>query len=258
MSRIFFRETYIIIVPSFSEVELHEHPMLHLFCGDPGEVVAGETTVRGNAIFLAANVKHILKKENACKLFFLFDTGSTYAERMEERYLKGRDCCTGNAEYGKFLEQIGNKTDEEIISFAEKLLTELFGQPDSRPVQDERMTELLQNIRQGKYFQKSIADMAADVFLSESRLQHLFKETMGISIKNYMLIRQMEYAYRLVMGGQSITFAAMEAGFCSPAHLAYTCKKNTGIAISNVNAEAAAERQQNFDSNEMGDMLHSR
>ena len=64
MSRIFFQETYIIIVPSFPEVELHEHPMLHLFCGDPGEVAVGEATVRGNAIFLAANVKHILPSLN--------------------------------------------------------------------------------------------------------------------------------------------------------------------------------------------------
>lgn len=235
MSRIFFRETYIIIVPSFPEVELHEHPMLHLFCGDPCEVVTDGAAVRGNAVFLAANVKHLLKKENACKLFFLFDPGSTYACHMEERYLKGRDCCVGHAEYGNFFEQIEDKTDEDIISFAEKLLTELFGLPDGKLLQDERMVELLQKIRQGKYFQKSVADIASDVFLSEGRLQHLFKETVGISIKNYLLIRQMEYAYQLVMGGQSITFAAMEAGFCSPAHLAYTCKKNTGIAISNVN-----------------------
>ena len=44
----------------------------------------------------------------------------------------------------------------------------------------------------------------------------------------------MEHAYRFVSLGGKITQAAMESGFASSAHLAYTCKTLTGVSISDV------------------------
>ena len=76
--------------------------------------------------------------------------------------------------------------------------------------------------------------IAEAVFLSESRLTHLFKENVGISLKSYILIRRLEQAYRFVNSGGKVTQAAMESGFASSAHLAYTCKTLTGISITEV------------------------
>ena len=51
MSRIIFRETYTIVIPSFYEVELHSHSMLHLFLSDKEcEVSIENEQVRGEAI----------------------------------------------------------------------------------------------------------------------------------------------------------------------------------------------------------------
>lgn len=47
-------------------------------------------------------------------------------------------------------------------------------------------------------------------------------------------MRRMEYAYRLISTGSKITWAAQESGFSSSAHLAYTCKKLTGVSITDV------------------------
>ena len=44
----------------------------------------------------------------------------------------------------------------------------------------------------------------------------------------------MRYAYELVLYGRSITYAALEAGFGSSAHLAAVCREQMGISISGV------------------------
>ena len=48
------------------------------------------------------------------------------------------------------------------------------------------------------------------------------------------MIARLKYAYKLVMEGKSKTFASFEAGFAGPAHLAYVCKKQMGISITDV------------------------
>ncbi len=57
---------------------------------------------------------------------------------------------------------------------------------------------------------------------------------MGVSLKGYLIIARLKYAYKLVIEGKSKTYASMEAGFATPAHLAYICKKQMGISISDV------------------------
>lgn len=209
--------------------------MLHLFMGvGTCDVVVDKEIVSGDAIFVASNTEHIPGKENVCKLFFLFDPTSSYAEQAKTLYLKEKSYCVIDIADKSFLNRIEEKTDEEIIAFSKELLERIFEVSEEGMKKDERILKLVEDIKRGKYFHQSVAEIASDVYISESRLQHLFKETTGITLKNYLLMKQMEYCYKLVLAGNSITYAAMEAGFASPAHLAYTCKKQTGISITAV------------------------
>lgn len=235
MSRIIFQDTYVIVIPSFSEVENHSHSMLHLFMSDRScEVVIDNVSVSGRGIFVASNIEHGIRKENISKLFFLLDPTSGYADKVKELYLKENNHSVISIDESQFISRIEEKTDEEIIAFSQVVLEELLGGSCEMFPKDERVIHLVENIKKRKCFHKSIVDIAHELYISESRLQHLFKEEMGITLKNYMLFKKMEYAYQLVLAGKSITYAAMEAGFSSAAHLAYTCKKCTGISISNV------------------------
>ncbi len=235
MSRIIFQDTYTIVLPSFGEVERHAHAMLHLFLGDGNcEIGVGDKMAAGNAVFVDGDTEHILKNNHGCKLFFLFDPTSDYAKMVKEQYLKGANHCVVNVPDNALLKDIGTKSECEILSIAQKILQGLFVPVEACVSQDERIETLIARIRNRSYVQKSTAEMADDLCMSESRLQHLFKETMGIRLKNYMLMKQVAYAYELVMEGHPITFAALEAGFSTPAHLAYTCKKYMGISVSNV------------------------
>jgi len=78
-----------------------------------------------------------------------------------------------------------------------------------------------------KYFSKKTG-------LSESRLAHLFKEETGIPLKSYIVLHKLQRAYDSIFNGETITTAALNAGFDSPSHLAYTNKMMTGMSAINI------------------------
>lgn len=74
--------------------------------------------------------------------------------------------------------------------------------------------------------------------LSESRLAHLFKEETGIPLKSYIVLHKLQKAYELIFNGENITTAALDAGFDSPSHLAYTNKMMTGMSATNITRDS--------------------
>lgn len=74
--------------------------------------------------------------------------------------------------------------------------------------------------------------LADNVFLSSSRLSHLFKEQTGIPLKSYIILHQMERAFDELFAGRNITEASMIADFDSPSHFASTVKKMMGMTVS--------------------------
>ena len=68
--------------------------------------------------------------------------------------------------------------------------------------------------------------------LSKSRVSHIFKENIGISIKRYLVLEKMKKCYEYFKTTGSITNASINAGFYSSSHFATTCKKMFGISFS--------------------------
>jgi AraC-like DNA-binding protein/mannose-6-phosphate isomerase-like protein (cupin superfamily) len=75
----------------------------------------------------------------------------------------------------------------------------------------------------------TIEALAQDVFISPSRLQHLFKERTGMSIINHLnRIRIEQASALLVRPGASVSRIAADVGFHSPAYFSSLFKKLTG------------------------------
>lgn len=74
--------------------------------------------------------------------------------------------------------------------------------------------------------------VAERVGLSLSRLQHVFKADMGISMKRYMLWRRLVAGLEGLHGGASLVDAALEAGFSDSAHFSRSCADMLGLAPS--------------------------
>jgi AraC-like DNA-binding protein len=97
---------------------------------------------------------------------------------------------------------------------------------------DPRIALLLNNVhtQPGRLFTgQELADI---VCLSQSRMQHLFKQQMGIPIRRYLLWARLRRVMELAIGGQSLTAASHDSGFSDSAHFTRTFHAMFGIAPS--------------------------
>lgn len=70
--------------------------------------------------------------------------------------------------------------------------------------------------------------------LSVSRFLHLFSEQIGVPFRRYRIWNRVRAAMKLVLGGNSFTDAAMEAGFTDSAHFARCFRETFGVTPSYV------------------------
>ena len=227
MSRIVFEDEYVIVVPTFKEVVPHKHPFLHIFfLGDGG--------IYDEAAVVGSGMVHTMQGPDKCRLFLMIDPTSDLAD-----YLNSKVLTDGGPEQIKLKVPliIDGEDDLSISNSVKKCLKDnSFCMPKNadEEIEDYRVVRLTREIRDYKHLDDKIDKIASEYGLSESRLSHAFKESAGISLKGYLTIAQLKYAYKLVTEGESKTHAALEAGFASPAHLAYICKTQMGISITDV------------------------
>ncbi|WP_299440852.1 AraC family transcriptional regulator [uncultured Aquimarina sp.] len=99
---------------------------------------------------------------------------------------------------------------------------------------DDRIQKCLEILEaENLDYDKVISVLTSKVFLSESRLSHLFKEHIGISIKKYLVWSKLKKAIHAVLNENiSLTEASLEVGFYDQAHLSNAFKNVLGIAPS--------------------------
>lgn len=235
MSRIIFQKSYIVVLPSFPSTAAHRHPFLHLFWSDAGcRIDMDHQNLHGNILMTSPDVQHAVPTGSGIRFFLLIDPTSHLAEGIQKRYLNERTCCGIQQPLNTSVDHLSSLSDDLVIQHVEGVLTQLGLSSEPGSIADERIEQVIEHIISGEWLDCSVREIAAKVYLSESRLTHLFKESAGISLKSYLVIRKLEQAYRFITSGGKMTRAAHESGFASSAHLAYTCKKLTGISVSDV------------------------
>jgi AraC-like DNA-binding protein len=94
---------------------------------------------------------------------------------------------------------------------------------------DERVSHVLQLIRQNDATRIPLEDVAAMVFLSPSRFAHVFAEEVGLPFRRYVLWRKLTRAMLLISRGSSLSTAAHASGFADAAHMTRTFHQMFGM-----------------------------
>tara|TARA_R110002167_G_scaffold94762_6_gene252719 strand:+ start:1674 stop:2459 length:786 start_codon:yes stop_codon:yes gene_type:complete len=97
---------------------------------------------------------------------------------------------------------------------------------------DPRIIETIQKIRESFRDSLSVSDYAKNVYLSESRLNKLFKDQIGIPITKYRLQFRLSVGVILLAAGYSVTDAAYSAGFSNTAHFSRCFSDMIGVQPS--------------------------
>ncbi len=99
---------------------------------------------------------------------------------------------------------------------------------------DPRVQHALKIIRSLPEKHISVHELASQVFLSPSRLAHLFRDQTGLPIRRYLLWERLLDAMRLMTQESDLSKAAHEAGFSDSAHMSRTFQKMFGITPSEI------------------------
>lgn len=233
MSRLIFRDSYIVVEPSYSDTDIHKHSMLHIFLSyNSMFLLLDAESYTGNIIFLKDNILH-KNPVGTINYVFLIDPTSSIADDIRGLITVGQSGVSYQKDISHF-NFSNSHTDKEIILKLESRLSDIGIHFSDKKVMDKRIENLIFEIKTFKHLGKQVGEIAKEKHYSESWLTHLFKREAGISLKGYLLIRQLEYVWKAVYSGQSITTASLDSGFSSPSHFASVCKRMTGISVSNV------------------------
>ncbi len=94
---------------------------------------------------------------------------------------------------------------------------------------DPRLEKALQRIRALDDGALPAHELAAQASLSLSQLERLFSGGLGLSVRRLVLWQRLRQALRLAMAGESLTNAAIAAGFADSAHFSRSVRKQFGI-----------------------------
>ncbi len=233
MTSTIFGYDHIMMRAEYRTPDPHSHLAVHFIAGLDGPVhcVVSGDSFDADAVFIASDVVHTAYAETGDMLVFLFDTAGSIAEEAQKQYLCGRPYFCGDKETVEKLREIWKNNPP---AQADSLITQLLGLDTvGNTLRDERISQVLEYLRSLDEVPEDItAQLCAKVCLSPSRLSHLFKENVGISLHRYLAMDKMRKGYIHFQKYGNITEASLRAGFDSPSHFAATCKRMFGISFS--------------------------
>jgi AraC-like DNA-binding protein len=98
--------------------------------------------------------------------------------------------------------------------------------------EDERITAVMQDLREHPDRPHALDQVARKANLSPSRFLHLFKAETGVPFRRYRMWMRMGAAVRSMTAGQTLTEAALAAGFASSSHFSTAFREMFGLAPS--------------------------
>ncbi len=220
------------------QIRHHQHPVIQLI------IAADEAFLKKSesgqwqpykSLLVAPNIAHECDASDQMIFSLNIDPDSTIGNHILQTKIKNSSFYSLN---GEELAHFNFNTIEKLIANEESeelhhLIQSFFYQDQSATLQLKLLDDRIKRVR--GYIQKNIDTkietkaLCELAFLSESRLLHLFKEQMGLPIRNYILWIRLKVALGLIFKGHNLTFAAHEAGFSDSSHMSKTFVKSLGL-----------------------------
>lgn len=218
------------------KADLHQHPVLEIYaaCDGSSHVKIGDEIVSGQIITIGPDAVHAIADDGKRGLAVFIDPLSEMGYSMKEELLRGDaygvSYCDDLTDLLYSLLQ--NETHDDVYSVSKKLVFKLRGKMIDRPFDDPVLEALRILSEEDENF--TMEALASKVFLSKSRLAHLFSEQTGITLKSYIQYKRLEEALLKIMSGSNITEAAMDTGFSGSSHISVSGRKLTGMRLRNL------------------------
>ena len=219
----------------------HKHPVVQLVLATKDSFLSkdeNDNWVKKRGLLIAPNHLHECDAKNVQILSLDIDPESSLGEWITKNHLAGQkviDIPSSNFPELNFEEWSDNLKHEkwkELRSMVDKIF--MFQKSGDALMKDDRVEKILKYISNNIETLIDTKTLMEIAHLSESRVLHLFKEKMGLPIRNYILWFRLKTVLVQILNGESLTEAAYSAGFSDQAHMTRTCVKMLGIPPSQI------------------------
>ena len=200
--------------------------------------LAGSDTLNSlNSVVIAPDRAHKVIGDNAVVALFYLIPETVDGQRISRCYgdrdvfAPPKKVVAGLApRLNKILEQGCCREEASLLSSS--ICDRILPTPRINANFDPRITYALEYLGAELDHRVTVAELSSAVSLSPSRLEHLFKEQVGISMSRYLLWIRLKKALEMMSRGMSLTEVAHTVGFADSAHLSRTFRRLIGIAPS--------------------------
>ena len=234
MNQIFWDVDRITILTDTMDASIHRHAMMQFFVCTEGKlnIKVGKEHPDAKCILVNKNVKHAFNADKRICLTTIIEPASDLGLAL--------DILLDNKDYYIVDESTVETLISKVLCLKEhpckdyymELMDGISGSfgilPSHTPL-DDRIVSFLEMLEHCNCDDHSIEEYAGKLCISSSRLSHLFSEQVGIPLKKYLILHQLEKTFEEILQGESITKASMDAGFVSPSHFAGVVKNLMGL-----------------------------
>ena len=118
-----------------------------------------------------------------------------------------------------------------LVPAAREVARRIAGTDAERVTTDPRVLGAVELIRARLGGRIVLTDIARDLNISPSRLRHLFAEEIGLPFRTYVLWQRLQRVFQRAEN-ETLTEAALAAGFADAAHMTRTFRRMLGLAPS--------------------------
>ncbi len=232
------RERLLVYAGAISSTDLHAHHAIQIAVALEQDLQLRDATGQaqtGKAAVIACDVRHAIEASGRALLVFV-DPDDVRGGRL--RQLPLDDSVRSWFSVGDCLHHLASPEvcDDftTLSAIPDQALQELAGplpQPDTpHPALSRLLAELPHRLDQDVRL-PALAKLAG---VSQGRLTHVFKDVVGIPLRQYILWLRLQKVVDLLQAGASLTAAAHAAGFSESSHLSNTFRRMFGLAPSEV------------------------
>lgn len=235
MNEAFWTYDHILISKAYNNPIPHRHLAKHLIFSidDKFECMVENISFSCKAVCINSNTLHTVNHDNGNLLVFLFDETSNTSRLIDEKYLNGAPYCLLSEEMVIKVCNAWRNNYDDAKSMDDDILSICNLKKDSIETYDDRVCQILKKTAEMKgIYEDTIETLCNSVYLSRSRVSHLFKEQIGVSLSSYLVFEKMRKTYTYIASGHNITDASIKAGFSSSSHFSNVCKKMFGMSIT--------------------------
>jgi AraC-like DNA-binding protein len=233
---LFFSTEYFMYIGRAVDTIVHDHHAIQIAISfeDKIEMILSDSTFRLKGLIIDSDVPHECRTGDTTFLLINIDPECEIGFGLKKVCLAGqRTAALSEPSVEKLLKELkplllASPNMDSIFTTTLQFLREL-SRTGRKDELDDRIIKILEVLNRPGHSPVKIKELAELVFLSPSRLIHLFTMQVGIPIRKYILWARLLKSLQQILNSTNFTSAALEGGFSDAAHFNRTFKRMFGL-----------------------------